>query len=414
MPVPESPSRPPAAKRLKVGIVVGLVLVGLAAALVLRLVRDDPQQLLTQAQVAFAPDPQSADGLLRRAIAVSGGRFPDAERLLCLLKARQGDWTEAMQLYGQFDPSEQPAEFLLEFGKVAQRGPHAETARAALEEAGRRQGAVGLAALEVLHEWHRAANDQSRIIETLQELARREPLRIERWLRLLQFLESRRLMSDVAAALREALAQELPLVDQVRLRHRLVALLIEQGDAPSAREELAHLSAAESKFPQSSRHEIKLHEAALCRLEGNPQEALRALEEAQALSSEIPAPEIPGLISLRSSIYFDLQRYSEAAQDLRSMVQSDPFDLVAHFKLAEAYRRLGESDLARQHDEIALDIRAKRQRINRLREDLRRRPKSDLPAMYEELIELHRALNDTAGAQFWERRLQQQAGAPEE
>src|SRR5262249_27043320 len=113
-------------------------------------------------------------------------------------------------------------------------------------------------------------------------------------------------------------------------------------------------------------------------------------------------------IRLRAILYLDMGRYQEAADDLQVALEDEPFDEIAHFKLAEAFRGLGNAARATRHFQIAAEIKQKRLRITDLLVQVERKP--DDRAACAELGELYRDLNDTGRAQKWE----QQAAAGEQ
>lgn len=94
----------------------------------------------------------------------------------------------------------------------------------------------------------------------------------------------------------------------------------------------------------------------------------------------------------------------EAAKDFEKGIEHDPFDLSAHFKLSEAYRRLGQLNLAQKHEAIAQETRDKRQQINKLRAAVARTPSDK--RLYQQLAELHRELCNPRGAAHWEEQAQ--------
>ena len=354
-----------------------------------------PAKLLQQATACTARDPAQAERLLHRAIVVTSGRFPEAEMALCRLRAERGDWKSALPLFAALDLGACPSGFLIAFGELALKGRRTTEALMALSEVQRRKIPESLAALNVLFWHYREQNQERDLLDCLREMAELGDGQPELWWKLLEMLDARQLESEYMRTLRVALEQKLPAPDKTEMQHRLVARLVDQGDAAPARRELAPLVAHEGLSPR-----VRLHQAAIFRLEGKPHEALEMLEAALPVTGERP-----GVVRLRALIHLDLGMHRDAAEDFRKEVEEEPFDLVAHFKLAEAYRKLGKLDLARKHQEISVQIRGKRQKINKLREALKGKP-ADL-RLCEQLAELYRDLNDTRGAALWERRANQ-------
>src|SRR5438552_12811593 len=130
--------------------------------------RPDPAKLLREATSYAARDPAQAEQLLHRAIAVAGGRFPDAEMLLCRLAARRGDWETALPLFTALDLSACQAGFLLEFGKLAlESGRSAEAVRA-LTEVRHRRVPESVVALDQLFTYYRNENDERRMLDCVR------------------------------------------------------------------------------------------------------------------------------------------------------------------------------------------------------------------------------------------------------
>ena len=252
-----------------------------------------------------------------------------------------------------------------------------------------------MAALNVLFWHYREQNQERDQLDCLREMAELDDSQPELWWKLLEMLDARQLDSEYMSTLRVALDQKLPARDKTEMQHRLVARLVDQGDATPARRELASLVEHEGLSAR-----VRLHQAAIFRLEGKPHEALEMLEAALPVIGERP-----GVVRLRALIHLDLGMHRDAAEGFQKGVEEEPFDLVAHYKLAEAYRKLGKLDLARKHQEISDQIRGKRQKINKLREAIKGQP-SDR-RLCEQLAELHRDLNDTRGAALWESRANQ-------
>jgi tetratricopeptide (TPR) repeat protein len=352
----------------------------------------DPEALLKEANACAARDPARAVRLLQTAIRKARGKFPEAEIALCRLSARRGEWETALPVFAALDHKTCPASFLLEFGESALAAHRPAEAVEALTEVRRRRIAASVTALDVLFAHYRQRNEEREMINCVHEMAELCRNRPELWWKLLELLDARQLDSEYMSVLREALWQQLPARDMGEMQHRLVARLVDLGDVEQARRELAAIIAHEGLSERA-----RLHQAAIDRLEGNSAAALEMIEAALA-----KAGEQPGAVRLRALIHLDLGMYNEAAEDFRKGIEEDPYDLVAHFKLAETYRKLGKLDLAQKHEAISLEIRDKRQRINKLREATGRRP-SDR-RLFEELAELHRDLNDARSAALWQER----------
>lgn len=348
----------------------------------------DPEWLFERAR----RDPLNAERLLRKSIAAASGRYPKAEQQLCLLLAHRGKWDEAVRFYAGLDRAKCPDEFLIEFGRAALKAAHWDDARDALEEVRQRKSPGCLAALSLLSDLYFQREDGRRMLECLREQARMQPEKPELWRKLLALLRSRHLDTEYEKTLRDALEQNLPDNESRELQFNLVSYLVEKGDSAAARRELERLTKREGQTPR-----VKFHKAAICRMEGEPREALAILEK---VAGEIG--NAPAAVHLRALVHFDLGDFAAAAEGFRRELKSDPFNLTAHFKLSEAYAELGRSELARRHNEIAVEIRRKRHRINTLKELSKRHPSDAV--VCEELSELYAELNDADESRVWENR----------
>lgn len=352
--------------------------------------RDDPERLLARAR----RDPTNAERLLLRSIAAARGRYPDAERELCSLLARRGDWERAAPLYRALDRARCPDGFLIEFGRAALKSRRWADACDALEEVRRRSSPARVTALPLLATVYFQRQEGRKMLDCLREQARLQPEEPEMWWKLLELLRTRNLDAEYLKTLHEAMSQNLPARDRHELQFKLVSYLVEKGDGAAAQRELDRLVQSEGETPR-----VKFHRAAIFRMQGEPRQALAILDESTAQIGRAAA-----VVHLRALINFDLGQFTEAVEGFRQELQDDPFNLTAHFKLAEAYAALDRRDLARRHSEIAVEIRRKRHRINTLKELSKRRP-SDV-AVCEELSQLYAELNEADESRLWDDRAQ--------
>jgi tetratricopeptide (TPR) repeat protein len=372
--------------------IVLVIIAGVAGAVTWALVPGRPADLVEQARAAVERDPAQAERLLRRVLEVPGPKSHEAQLLLCRLLTRRGDWDEAVDVYLQLDVAGCPDAFLVEFGTLARKAGRTAEALDALDAVRRRKTPASIEALDVLFGIYREKHQEREMLDCLREMAELDPGNVALWWKLLEMLNTRRMNADYAQALKQALTHELPLRDKQEMHHRLVAHLVERGDPAEARAELTRLVERDGTSPRSL-----LHDAAISRIEGRAADALASFEAAFA-DREVPTQSR----RLRGLIHFDLGRFKEAADDFRADVEAHPFEVIPRFKLAEALRGLGEIDLAREQEEIGAVVREKRQRLNRLREETRRRPND--PELCESIAALHRELNEPKDATSWEER----------
>ena len=171
------------------------------------------------------------------------------------------------------------------------------------------------------------------------------------------------------------------------MRHRRIERLLDCGDAEAAQEGLEQLEECDDS--QVAR--MQVHRAHLHRLAGDFRAALADLEPVWPQIGELP-----DAIKLKAILQLDAGRFAEARRGLELVVNARPFDEVAHFKLAEACRRLGLADEEQTHRALHRSILGRRLEIRRLEAQLDRHPASreaclKLARLYGELQENDRA-----------------------
>lgn len=356
-------------------------------------------QLLRKGLTAAPRDPALGEKWLRKAIAKAGGRFPDGEISLARLLAKRGAWTEALALFAALDKTACRADLLLTFGRDLLPGEHRTEGLAALEAVAQRGGREGIEALELLVANYQDWGVQDELVAAAARLTQLEPENPKRWVQLIEMLKGMVRDADCLNAIRQAQQQNLPVDFRQELQHRLVQQLIVEGDMAAVRSALDEMRKGEGNTVR-----VRAHEVVLLRLEGDQDQALKLLT---AL-----APEVPDRIFVyftRGTLHYDLGHFAEAVEDLKKVVEARPYDSPAQFKLSEAYRNLGQDDLARKHRQLSSEIADKRKRINAL---FRQRAAYPLnPQTYDELAQLHRELGEREAAQKWQHWLPQHYGA---
>jgi tetratricopeptide (TPR) repeat protein len=351
-------------------------------------------QLATALQVV-STDTAQAKSLLREALRQSQEEFDDAELALATILVSEEQWDEAAGLFAGVDPAKCRSDLLLSFGRQAQaRGKFSEGLRA-LNPLREREGRESIAALEVLVPIHHDLKQSVEEVDCMQELAERDPREPARWWMLIDLLTRKQATNLVIEAMQAGLQQELPEQDHRELHHRLIETLMFSGDATQARIEVDKL--AQEEDPGSTR--MLVHYANLYRMEGKFEEAMQSLERA---IPQMSADKFREAIRLRAILSLDLGQFAAAARDLEQAVDEEPFDQVAHSKLGDAYRGLGNTEKADYHTEFAESIKRTRTEITRLMGLLDREP--DRLETFDELAELHRSLNENDTALAWERR----------
>ncbi|MGE5191865.1 MAG: tetratricopeptide repeat protein [Deltaproteobacteria bacterium] len=366
-------------------------LLAAAAGLVARAwLRPSPQALYDRAVLLLSSNPVAAEELFRKSLVCAGGGFPDAQLQLALLATRRHDWNQVRTICAGLDQPGVRSDLLLELGReavAAHEWDLARRVRGELRERPPREAAPALQNLAALYRLHRRPAEELACLEELTTIAPDDP---RSWWQLAQAYEVRESPADAAAAYRRALEHELPRKDEFEMRHRRIERLLDVGDADAARDELDRLVAR----GDSQVARLQVHRAHLHRLAGDFRGALADLESVWPQIGEIPEA-----IKLRAILQFDAGQLEEARQGLEIVIAVRPFDEMAHFKLAEACRRLGLSEEEQAHRELHRSIQAKRLEIRRLTAQLDRAPPTRDVCL--KLARLHRELKERDRATYW-------------
>lgn len=313
---------------------IGLVII---ASVALLLPRSRPEVLYRRALQVWRDDPVEADALLERSVDASGGSFAAAQLLRCRVLGCLDRWPEALGCFSLIrEPFDCDQQTLLALASEAQTAKQNLLARLALEAADR-PGAKQAECLKALVLLERADAPPDKILadcRKLQVLAAAEPLawRIE-----VSLHQSRREVRAGIEACHRALQAPLDAQSSREIRTELAGMLIDSGELAEARRELDRLLDAHA--PPG----LVLKNAYLLRLEDKPHKALEAVEQAIRLDPS------PAARMLRGILYFDLGRYQEAAADLAAVVNAEPANKEAHYKLSQAYFKLNETEAAQRH-----------------------------------------------------------------
>lgn len=346
--------------------------------------RQSPAEL-TAAGLA-AREPAAGERLLRRAVTIANGTYPDAELALCLIRGRQGAWTEVAASFPAINLKACRTTLLTTFAREALEARRGDEALAALEASGWRAEPAAIPALEMLRLVYLELGRQDDVITTSQQLTQRDEGESRYWKQLFADLKAAQREAECLDAIRQALKVDLSEETRRDIEVELIHQLIVVGRSEEAWPLLDELAAAEGESLRVQTCRIDLY-----RLDGRPEEALQAMSRV--------FPEIsrqPEAFLNRGTLYLDLRRYEDAVRDLKRAVAAMPGNPAAHFKLAESYRGAGDEESARQHREIAVTIARKRERIAALRKRTARGPQS--PALYEELSQLYEELGEPEAA----------------
>lgn len=301
------------------------------------------ERLLNQAQAILLKDPRGAERMLKRVIERENENRSDAQILLGQIVARRGAWDEARQYYSAVQKENCRTDLLLNFGEVALESREFDLAQDALTEVSRREDEESRSqALKLLFSVYMSRDQYHEELECAEALTRLIPDDPKWWMQLARLHEEREQFNDAVEVYQRGLQQALPQRNLVEMRNRLIEHLIYvRGDPGAVRQEL-------DKFEQSQPDQVQLlvHWTRLYHLEGKPQKALNTLNQVMpVLGSHSEA------LRLRGILYLELEQFQKATADFSKVVQLSPDDEIAHFKLAEVYRRLKKTELAHDHFE---------------------------------------------------------------
>lgn len=290
-------------------------------------------------------DPAVKIRRLQQAVAAAKGDFPAAEMQLCLTQAQANDWDQVSTMIGTLDQSRYSADDLAKLVEVAKLSLFArewKIAEAVLQALPNNPDQTE----ERLRMWCMLYGDTGRhrqLIETIERLTQIAPDEAAYWWSLAQTHEQLENTMAAIHAYESAIENDLPPAEQSQMQHRLVDHCIEAGDAAGARKHLDDLRAAGERGPR-----IDVYEARLCHLEGHPDQALKPLEAALRELGEIPEA-----LRLRGILNLELGHLEQSAADLKRVIELTPNDEIAFFKLAEAYRRMGQGSSGEQYHKLS-------------------------------------------------------------
>ena len=340
------------------GVLVAGAALAVAAVLTMR---PDAQTLYQRAQDVAPANTHQAEELAARAIAAAGGDFPAAQLLQCRLLGAQGKWIEARGGFSLIrNPAACNADELIELAAAAQAADELVLPEMALRAlAGRSDASVR--GRRTLIELHLAMGQRQQALVQCEELERLTPDDAFPWLAAAEIHHSAGRLSRAIDAYRQALERPLAPPQEVSARAKLVELLLQFQDATAARREFDKLTAQAG--PSAG---LRLKQARLLRLEGQPQDALPIVEE---ILREDPSG-VAALL-LRGVLRLDLDQAAQAAADLQRVVAAQPSMKEAHYKLSLALRRLGREQEAEKHlqtsarlNQLGLQILALQSRVD--------------------------------------------------
>jgi len=329
---------------------------------------------------------------LYRSISAAGDDYPAAQLLLCQVLGAQGRWVEARGCFSLIkDPKFCDPRDMLRLSEAAlasgERVLPEMALRAMLESTTERLPALRL--LVHLGTGQYAEQEMLVLYEELAALDRDDALSC---LMMADIYQRNRMVSQAIDAYEEALRRSVNAAQGVDARTQLVELYLTIEDVAAARKTLDQLLPSGSATTS-----LRMKNARLLRLEAQPQEALAEVNGVLDKNADSVAA-----LTLRGVVRLDLDQPQEAAVDLERVIALQPGLKEAHYKLAQAYRRLGRFEEAQQH----LAISARLNRLSQVILTLETRLKDD-PTNLQLLGELSRACREagqTERADQWQRR----------
>lgn len=191
--------------------------------------------------------------------------------------------------------------------------------------------------LQISQQWE--LEDFSAVLIACEELSKLAPSDPMPWLVSAGIYHENERVAEALNAYQQALRRDPPATEIDRVRYHIADLSLFIGDLPTARQFIDQLLASNPKSL-----EFALIHARLLRQESKPKEQLAVIN--QILSED---PDHHSAMMMRGENYMDSGLYSKALNDFSGAVYSNPFDYQAHYKLAQAYHRVGNTQKAEEH-----------------------------------------------------------------
>lgn len=332
---------PRSAARVWMLIAMILTLVGIVVILAIQL-RPSPENQLAQALILETSDPHQSLHLLDACINASGGNAPIAQVVRCrvLLHLRRSD--EAFASFQRIArPTEAGSDNLLRLAHAAHVAGNLPFAQRVFEMA----GPAALSNPVVLREWIDVVYQQEDRTETIRlcrEYAKLVPEESFPWLVSASIHHENNSGSLAIDDYREALRRKLPDAEAARVRFQLVSLLMERGDIPEARQHCDLLLKA--SVDANSNELVAIINAELLFREGNFEKSTEVVE---TLLKKNPNSLVA--LMIRGFLKFESGKFPEAIEDLRGVVQKDPYNQRAHYKLGQALQKTQQTEAAAIH-----------------------------------------------------------------
>ena len=365
---------------------ITLAVLGSATAMLLFWSQPGAEALLKKGLEAQAQDPELGKQFFKKAIQTKDGDYPNAQLALCNLKATQGEWSTALADFSAIDKTTLRSDLLIDFGSEAIQSGDLTTAISIFEDIRQRNDGQCTPALRELAQLYQSTHQQEKLIDVLNAITERDPSDYVHLGALIQVLSGTFRNAECLAVIRRALAHSAPPAYETELRFQCLAQLIALGKSEQAWEEVLRLESLDAQALRLETTRIELY-----RLEGRLEDALDAI---QRIFPQVEQDSAAYL--MRGSVYFDMADYEHAVTDFERLVQLQPYDERAHYKLSETYRLLGKLDSAQSHRETTQKIRSLRRQLNSLLQTFSTAPDEETR---NALAQLYQALGEEQTAQ---------------
>ncbi len=354
--------------------------------LVYNAVQESPQKLFDRARKIAALNPAEAAELLERSVAGSNGDYPEAQLLWCQTLGRLGRWFEALGCFSQINnPKQCDQGELVQFARQALAVNEQLLAEYALDAA-QRPGSEQIHVLTLLIPLKLESGQQEAALRLSQQFIQLAPQNAFPWQVVAEIQAEQGETLLAVKSLREALKRNPPNDMTPAIRLKLTRLLIDAGENHLAREQMDQIL-SQGKPSESE----SLMNAYLLRLEGMLTDALQIVERVLVENSSSTKA-----LFLRGILHLDLADFHHAAEDLKLVVQREPFNKEAHYKLAQCYLRLNHPQAAEQHLQTSRKLTEVSLQILELEPKLAKQPsnaelRNRLASLYEQSGQRDRA-----------------------
>jgi len=181
--------------------------------------------------------------------------------------------------------------------------------------------------------------DFSAVLLACEELTKLAPQDSMPWLVSAGIYHENERVTEALNAYRQALRRDIPAAEVARVHYQIADLSLFTGDLATARQFVDLLINAEPKSL-----EFSLLHARLLRQEDKPKEQLAVIQ--QILKEH---PKDATTLMMRGENFLDSGLDRDALKDFEIVVQSNPYNYQAHYKLAQAYLRVGNTRQAEAH-----------------------------------------------------------------